>query len=78
MRAQKAIVSFTKVRDSEIANTAQNIVNKMTINPYFTDPQPPLITIQEYTAAYSTALVKAKDGSKVRILINLNTDSGRT
>ncbi len=64
MRAQKAIVSFTKVRDSEIANTAQNIVNKMTINPYFTDPQPPLITIQEYIAAYSSALVKAKDGSK--------------
>jgi hypothetical protein len=64
MRVQKAIVSFTKVRDSEIANTAQNIVNKMTINPYFTDPQPSLITIQEYIAAYSTALVKAKDGSK--------------
>ena len=64
MRVQKAIVSFTKVRDSEIANTAQNIVNKMTINPYFTDPQPPLTTIQEYIAAYSTALVKAKDGSK--------------
>ena len=64
MRVQKAIVSFTKVRDSEIANTAQNIVNKMTINPYFTDPQPPLITIQEYIIAYSTALVKAKDGSK--------------
>ncbi len=64
MRVQKAIVSFTKVRDSEIANTAQNIVNKMTINPYFTDPQPPLITIQEYIAAYSSALVKAKDGSK--------------
>ncbi|UOA09097.1 hypothetical protein [Methylobacter sp. S3L5C] len=36
----------------------------MTINPYFTDPQPPLITIQEYIAAYSAALVKAKDGSK--------------
>ena len=55
MRAQKAIVSFTKVRDSEIANTAQNIVNKMTTNPYFTDPQPLLIIIQEYIAAYSAA-----------------------
>ena len=42
MRSQKAIVSFTKVRDSELVNTAQNIVNKMTINPYFTDPKPPL------------------------------------
>lgn len=64
MRTQKAIVSFTKVRDSELVNTAQNIVNKMTINPYFTDPQPSLITIQTYIAAYSAALVKAKDGSK--------------
>ncbi len=64
MRTQKAIVSFTKVRDSELANTAQNIVNKMTTNPYFTDPQPPLTTIQDYIAAYSAALVKAKDGSK--------------
>ncbi|MEI6066565.1 MAG: hypothetical protein WCP96_04460 [Methylococcaceae bacterium] len=36
----------------------------MSINPYFTDPQPPLTTIQEYIAAYSAALVKAKDGSK--------------
>ena len=64
MRTQKAIVSFTKVRDSELANTAQNIVNKMTINPNFTDPQPPLTTIQEYITAYSAALVKAKDGNK--------------
>ena len=64
MRVQKAIISFTKVRDSELANTAQNIVNKMTTNPYFTDPQPPLTTIQDYIAAYSAALVKAKDGSK--------------
>ena len=31
MRSQKAIVSFTKVRDSEIANTAQNIVNNVLI-----------------------------------------------
>jgi len=64
MRVQKAIISFTKVRDSELANTAQNIVNKMTTNPYFTDPQPPLTTLQNYIAAYSMALVKAKDGSK--------------
>ncbi len=57
MRIQKALINFSKTRDSELANTAQNIVNKMTINPNFTNPLPPLLTIQEYIAAYSTALV---------------------
>jgi hypothetical protein len=64
VRIQKALINISKTRDSELANKAQNIVNKMSINPYFTNPLPPLLTIQEYIAAYSTALVKAKDGSK--------------
>ena len=64
MKSQKANISFSRVRDSELASTAQNIVNKMTGNPNFTDPQPTIETIQEATYAYSAALARSKDGSK--------------
>jgi hypothetical protein len=64
MRTQKALINFSKTKDNDLSNTAQNIVNKMSLNPYFTDPQPPLATLQDAINAYTTALVKAKDGSK--------------
>ena len=64
MKSQKANISFSRVRDNELASSAQNIVNKMTGNPNFTDPQPTIETIQEATYAYSAALARSKDGSK--------------
>ena len=64
MKMQKALINFAKEKDHELANTAQNIVNKMTINPYFTNPTPPLATIQQAISDYASALVIAKDGSK--------------
>ena len=64
MKSQKANISFSRVRDNELASSAQNIVNKMTGNPNFTDPQPTIETIQEATHAYSAALARSKDGNK--------------
>ncbi len=46
MKTQKANISFSRVRDSELTSAAQNIVNKMTGNPNFTDPQPTIVSIQ--------------------------------
>jgi len=64
MKTQKALISFAKVKDHEITNVAQNIVNKMTINAHFSQPTPTLISVQQTISAYADALLKAKDGSK--------------
>lgn len=64
MKTQKALISFAKVKDHEIANVAQNIVNKMTINAHFSQPTPTLISVQQTISTYADALLKAKDGSK--------------
>ena len=64
MKTQKALISFAKVKDHEIANVAQNVVNKMTINAHFSQPTPTLISVQQTISTYADALLKAKDGSK--------------
>ena len=64
MRAQKALIHFSKIRDNELVSYAQKIVLKMTNNPNFTTPHPELSRIQEAITLYSMALIKSKDGSK--------------
>jgi hypothetical protein len=65
MKTQKALISFVKVKDHELAHVAQNIINKMTSNAHFGEPKPALMSVQEIIITYSDALLKAKDGSKL-------------
>ena len=65
MRAQKAVINFSRVKDNTLANAAQHIVIKMTGNTHFTAPNPSLETLQIAITLYAAALIKAKDGSKV-------------
>ena len=65
MRAQKAVINFSRVKDNTLANAAQHIVIKMTGNTNFTAPNPSLETLQIAITLYAAALIKAKDGSKV-------------
>jgi hypothetical protein len=64
MKTKKALISFSKIRDNELASYAQKIVQKMTDNPNFTAPQPDLATVQNAITLYMAALIKSKDGSK--------------
>jgi len=64
MKTQKALISFSNVKDNDLVNDAQKIVDKMTNNLNYTAPQPELSTIQSAILAYSAALVKCKDGNK--------------
>ena len=64
MRIQKAIIDYTGIRDNDLTEVAQLIVDKMTGNLDFPTPVPPLATVQTSITDYSTALVKAMDGTK--------------
>ena len=64
MRKQKAIIDYSKVKDNDLNELAQLIVDKMTGNPDFLTPTPTLIVVQASVTDYSGALVKSKDGTK--------------
>jgi len=64
MRIQKAIINYSYVRDNDLPEVSQLIVDKLTANPDFPTPVPPLATVQTSITDYSTALVKCKDGTK--------------
>ena len=65
MKTQKAIISFAKTKDHELADIAQAIVNKLTNNLNFSNPTISLSDLQAAIVAYSSALIQAADGSKV-------------
>jgi len=64
MKNQKAVISFAKTKDHELADIAQAIANKMTNNLNFSSPTISLSDLQAAIAAYSSALIQAADGSK--------------
>ena len=64
MRIQKAKIDYTDIRDNDLTEVSQLIVDKMTANPHFPTPIPTLIVVQTSITDYSTALVKCKDGTK--------------
>jgi hypothetical protein len=64
MKTQKALVSFSKVKDTELGSIAQHIVNKTSNNPSFSNPIPPLATIQDAINVYTAAQVKCGDCTK--------------
>lgn len=64
MKKQKAIISYIHVRDNDLTEVSQLIINKLTGNTYFPNPPVTLATVQTATDDYSTALVQAKDGTK--------------
>jgi hypothetical protein len=64
MRIQKAIINYSYVRDNDLTEVSQLIINKLTGNTYFLNPPVTLIIVQTATDDYSTALVQAKDGTK--------------
>ena len=64
MKAQKALIDFSGVKDGDLADDAQKIVDKMTGNLNYTAPQPNLSVLQSAITAYSAAIIKSKDGTK--------------
>ena len=64
MKAQKALIDFSGVKDGDLADDAQKIVDKMTGNLNYTAPQPSLSVVQSAITAYSAAVIKSKDGTK--------------
>lgn len=53
MKTQKALISFSDVKDNDLVNDAQKIVDKMTNNLNYTAPQPDLSTVQGATRLLS-------------------------
>ncbi|MEI7478632.1 MAG: hypothetical protein WCJ81_09485 [bacterium] len=64
MRKLKAIISFEKYKDLEVADIASHIILSMTNNASFPAPPVPLKTIQTALTAYNEALKKSYEGSK--------------
>ncbi|MFZ4592301.1 MAG: hypothetical protein ACOYN6_14970 [Ignavibacteria bacterium] len=64
MRKQKAIIDFSKVKDNDLTEVAQVIWTKLTGNPDFTTPIPPLSSLKSAIDDYSGALITSKDGTK--------------
>lgn len=64
MRKPKAIVNFAKVKENDLVESAQRILNKMAKNAHFKTPIPALEVIQKALSDYSAALVNCMDGTK--------------
>ena len=62
MRKSKAIISYTRYSDNELADLTQRIITGMTKNPDFTTPMPPLATIQTAYKAFIDALAVCNNG----------------
>ena len=65
MRIQKAIISYAHVRDNDLTEVSQLIVDRLTGNTYFPTPPVLLATVQTSIDDYSAANVKAQDGTKM-------------
>ena len=68
MKTQKAIISFSKTKDHELADIGQAIANKMTNNPNYPTPTLSISDLQAAITAYSSALIQAQDGSKADVV----------
>ncbi|MEI6056563.1 MAG: hypothetical protein WCR55_10955 [Lentisphaerota bacterium] len=64
MKKQKANIDFTRVKDTELAQTARIIVANMSNNPNFSVPLPTLTVVHDATEDYYEALLKCSDGTK--------------
>ena len=49
--------------DTELSVQVGNVMDKLTDNPYFTNPIPSLMEIKATLTSYNTSLVKAEKGS---------------
>src|SRR6266487_4108486 len=69
MSERKLILYFSRLKDAELSPKAENIVNSMTGNPNFPEPNPALAAVQENIDAYNAALAKAtSNGGKADTL----------
>ena len=65
MRIQKAIISYAHVRDNDLTEVSQLIVDRLTGNTYFPTPPVLLATVQTSIDDYSAANIKTQDGTKM-------------
>ena len=65
MKKQKAKIDFTSVRDNDLTEVGQLIVDRMTGNTFFPTPPVLLATVQTSIDDFSAANVKAQDGTKM-------------
>lgn len=59
MQQERILTSFAKVKQNDLADVTQSIINKMTKNPYFSSPSPALNVVQAACKAFSEALVNS-------------------
>lgn len=64
MRKQKAIISYSEVKDNDLTEVAELVIAKLTGNADFPNPPVTLADMRAAKDAYALALVKAKDGTK--------------
>jgi len=61
MHKQHAIVNFARVKEHDLPDQAQTIIDKMTNNAYFPRPVPALTTIQKGKTEFADALLKSTE-----------------
>lgn len=65
----KVIISFEKMRDSDLAIRANTIIEKMTGNPNFTTPTPALEDITVALDEFQQAIEQGHNGGKDRTVV---------
>ena len=66
---QRALTGFAKIKQSDLADVTQNIINKITNNPHYPNPSPALNVVQSACRAYSEALVNCLQGDVQNTII---------
>ena len=67
MRTPKIVISFTTLSDGNLESKALSIVDAMTDNPNFPNPDPSLADVNAAVTEYSTALAGARTKDKVQV-----------
>ena len=62
MAVPKVVTGFSKLKEDELDTATQTIINKMTGNPNFPTPQPPLAEVQTALSEFMTAMADFSAG----------------
>lgn len=65
----KVIITFSQMRDSDLAIRANTIIEKMTGNPNFTTPTPALADVTAALEEFQQAIEQAHTGAKDKVLV---------
>ena len=69
MNKKKISIALYRLSDANLQVKAGHIIDSLTNNEYFTIPTPPLSEVRAALQDFSTAIAKAKDGSRYDVII---------